>query len=64
MRSLKSLIMMNLKFRYQSKCSFREENTMLELSFKHKGTVNVPCDLPVKILICQSKVNEIMVLVI
>ncbi|MBK0369825.1 YceD family protein [Flavobacterium agrisoli] len=24
---------------------FEKKNTMLELSFKHKGTVNVPCDL-------------------
>jgi hypothetical protein len=25
------------KFRYQSKCSFREKGTMLELIFKQKG---------------------------
>jgi hypothetical protein len=30
---------------------------MLELVFKHEGTVNVPCDLTVKILICQYKVK-------
>jgi hypothetical protein len=28
--------------------------------FKHEGTVNVPCDLTVKILIYQYKGNEIV----
>jgi hypothetical protein len=30
-----------------------KKSTLLELSFKHKGVVNVPCDLTSKILICQ-----------
>jgi hypothetical protein len=28
---------------------------MLELIFKHEGTVNVPCDLTVKILITNTR---------
>jgi hypothetical protein len=47
MRSLKSLIMMNLKFRHQSKCSFREEKHDARIEFSMKGTY-VPCDLTVK----------------
>jgi hypothetical protein len=56
--ALKSLIIMNMKkFRH-----FRE-NTMLEVSFKHKGSIYVPCnyedfDLPIK-----GKMNLIVVLV-
>jgi hypothetical protein len=33
------------KFRYQSECSFREEEHDARIGFQHEGTVNVPCDL-------------------
>jgi hypothetical protein len=58
MRSLKSLIMMNLKFRHQSKCSLKK-GTMLELIFKQQGAVNVPCDLTSEDFDLPIEVNEI-----
>jgi hypothetical protein len=44
MRSLKSLIMMNLKFRYQVNVVLKKEPCWNWFS-SQQGAVNVPCDL-------------------
>jgi hypothetical protein len=44
MRSLKSLIMIESSD-IKVNVVLEKKSTMLELVFKHEGTVNVPCDL-------------------